>query len=59
MAKSKNRQALDARKTAKRADMKAGKKPTGESLYARKRRYLDKFGGSGDSYPAPKPWGSR
>ena len=59
MAKSKNRQVFDARKAAKRADMKAGKRPTGESLYARKRRYLDTFGGSGDSYPAPKPWGSR
>lgn len=51
--KSERRKMMQAAKSAKK---KAMHHPGGESRYARKRKYLDKNGGSGDSYPEPKPW---
>jgi len=51
----------EARK--KRAALKARKKstmdkPSGESNYGRKHRYLVREGGRGTDYPEPKPWKS-
>lgn len=53
--------ALKSDKRKRSAAMKLAKKKAmldagGQSRYARKVAYLKRFGGSGDSYPEPKPW---
>lgn len=52
MAKSAKRKAMKE----KIERLKREGNPPGESRYGRKRAYLNQYGGSGDMYPAPKPW---
>lgn len=51
--KTQSRAARAAKKARKQSSMD---KPSGESRYGRKRRYLVVNGGWGFEYPEPKPW---